>query len=713
MMLEQRVSASAAVLFALAVVTAPAVAVAAPGPASEPAGRGVLNAADWRQVRDLIASTQSTAQPVPAFTYDAYLKASNTGAGDNFGYSVAVSGDTIVVGAPFEASNATGVDGNSANNSATEAGAAYVFTRTAGSWSQQAYLKASNTGAYDRFGYSVAIAGDTIVVGADGEDSGATGVNGDATDNSTVRAGAAYVFIRSAGSWSQQAYLKASNTAAEDNFGHSVAISGDTIVVGAPWEDSSATGINGNPADNSATDAGAAYAFTRSAGSWSQQAYLKASNTGIVDLFGWAVAISGETIGVGAPFENSSSTGVNGNESDNSADNAGAAYVFTRSAGTWSQQAYLKASNTGAFDRFGSSVAISGGTVVVGAHLEDSSSTGVNGNGADNSATFAGAAYVFTRSVGVWSQQAYLKASNTGVNDQFGTSVAISGETIVVGAHGEDSSATGVDGEAADNSASWAGAAYVFIRSAGAWSQQAYAKAFNTGAGDEFGISVAISGDTIVGGARYEDSNGTGVNGDGADNWASSAGAAYVYGPSCVRPPFSDVPTSHPFCAEIEWMSQMGISTGFNDGTYRPSIDVTRQAMSAFLARFAGATLTDCTEPPFSDVPIDHPFCAEIKWMKDNAISTGFDDGTYRPALDVTRQAMSAFLARVAAATLSNCTSPPFSDVPTSHPFCKEIKWMEYAGISTGFDDGTYRPSIDVTRQAMSAFLYRLRVFLI
>jgi hypothetical protein len=130
--------------------------------------------------------------------------------------------------------------------------------------------------------------------------------------------------------------------------------------------------------------------------------------------------------------------------------------------------------------------------------------------------------------------------------------------------------------------------------------------------------------------------------------------------------------------------------------------------MSAFLARLAGATLTPCAAPPFPDVPVDHPFCPEIKWMNTAGISTGFGDGTFRPSIAVSRQAMSAFLARVAHATLPACTAPPFPDVPTDHQFCKEIRWMLVNSISTGYGDGTYRPSIAVTRQAMSAFMYRV-----
>ena len=469
----------------------------------------------------------------PTFAQTAYLKASNTGERDFFGDSVAVSGDTVVIGARSEDSGATGVNGDLADNSAPAAGAAYVFVRDPdGVWSQQAYLKASNTDSNDDFGRSVAISGDTIVVGARLEDSSTIGVDGNQADNSAQDSGAAYVFVRDGtGVWSQQAYLKASNTGIGDNFGFSVAVSGDTIVVGAFSEDSNATGVNGDQANNSAQDSGAAYVFVRDGtGVWSQQAYLKASNSGIGDQFGGSVAISVDTIVVGATGEDSSATGVNGNQTNNSASFAGAAYVFVRNgAGIWVQQAYLKASNTDANDDFGWSVAVSGDTIVVSSFDEDSNAVGVNGNQADNSFTAAGAAYVFVRNTTIWTQQAYLKASNTNAEDVFGFSVAVSGNTVVVGTERERSNATGINGDQADNSAFAAGAAYVFVRNGTAWSQQAYLKASNTDALDAFGNSVAVNDNTIVIGALAEDSNTTGVNGNQANNSVNAAGAAYIF----------------------------------------------------------------------------------------------------------------------------------------------------------------------------------------
>ncbi|MCB9853071.1 MAG: hypothetical protein H6819_08245 [Phycisphaerales bacterium] len=333
----------------------------------------------------------------------AVLTASNPGEFDEFGKSVSVSGDTVVVGAPIEQSNATGVDGNQVDNSFfLGAGAAYVFVRDGmGNWSQQAYLKASNTNEQDQFGRSVAISGDTVLVSAIGEDSNATGVNGDQANNSAGFSGAAYVFVRDGmGNWNQQAYLKASNTGAGDVFGASVAISGDSVVVGANGEASSATGVNGDQTNNSAMLSGAAYVFVRDGmGDWTQQAYLKASNTGAADSFGTSVAISDNMVVVGAQEEDSSATGVDGDQSDEAAIASGAAYSFARDGmGNWSQQSYLKASNTDVDDRFGISVAVWNGTVMVGARSESSSATGVNGDQANNAAMNAGAVYSFIMS---------------------------------------------------------------------------------------------------------------------------------------------------------------------------------------------------------------------------------------------------------------------------------------------------------------------------
>jgi hypothetical protein len=463
-----------------------------------------------------------------------YLKQSNTEAGDLFGFDVAIDGDLLAVSAPFEKSASTGIDGNQSDNSASSAGAVYVFARdSSGVWVQEAYVKPAAIDVNDEFGRDLDLDGDTLVVGATGESSAATGVNGATADNSAQGSGAVWVFVREAAGWTQQAYLKASNTGTSDFFGTRVALDGDTLVVGARFEDSAATGVDGNQIDELATDAGAAYVFFRQNGLWSQQAYLKASNTSAGDKFGGSVAVSGDTVIVGAPSEASAATGVSGDQSDDSATNAGAIYVFARTGTSWVQQAYIKASNTDAGDRFGFSAAVSGDTLAVAALFEASAAAGVNGDQLDNSATNAGAVYVFARVDGAWRQQAYLKASNSQPSGFFGDAIALDGDALVVS--GTDaSSATGLDGDQTLDDAPGAGSAYAFFRRGDSWRQTLYIKASNTDASDQFGglfvgTGVDISGDSIAAGAAFEGAAVVGVNGDQTDNGAPSSGAAYVY----------------------------------------------------------------------------------------------------------------------------------------------------------------------------------------
>ncbi len=378
-------------------------------------------------------------------------------------------------------------------------------------------------------------------------------------------------------------YFKAPNTREDDAFGLSVALSADggTLAVGAWEEDSSAIGAV-HPGDggyaaalasSGASNAGAAYVYRRSsAGQWSVEAYVKAPNADGVDLFGQGIALSadGGTLAVGAWEEDSSATGAvhpgdpdyTAALADNSASSAGAAYVYRRSSsGQWSVEAYVKAPNAGAGDGFGASVSLSadGDTLAVGARLEGSATTGAfhpDEGGydtaiADNGAFSAGAAYVYRRSsTDRWSVEAYVKALNSGRDDQFGRSVALSadGGTLAVGASQEDSSATGAfhpgDGDyaaaVADSGASSAGATYVYGRSStGQWGIEAYVKAPNAGENDLFGWSVALSanGDTLAVGAWEEGSGATGVFHPGDDGYATAlvdtfsefAGAVYIY----------------------------------------------------------------------------------------------------------------------------------------------------------------------------------------
>jgi hypothetical protein len=293
----------------------------------------------------------------------------------------------------------------------------YVFTRSGVSWSQQAKLLAADKDDYETFGISVALSGDgnTALIGAYFESSG------------TNRNGAAYVFTRSMGGWSQQQKLLADDRASQDYFGLPVALSGDgnTALIGAAYS-----------SDNNTTENGAAYVFTRSMGGWSQQQKLLAVDMESFNYFGVAVALSGDgnVALIGAPYESDSGTRHNG-----------AAYVFTRSMGGWSQQQKLLAGDKEENDYLGWSVALSkDGNTALGGALGESDS-GTYGNGA---------VYVFTRSMGNWSQQSKLLAADKTTGDGLGWSVALSGDgnAALAGAPYED------DSGAVNN-----GAAYLFI----------------------------------------------------------------------------------------------------------------------------------------------------------------------------------------------------------------------------------------------------------
>ena len=314
------------------------------------------------------------------WTQQALLTASDAAAGDSFGASVSISGDTAVVGA--------NLDQDAGSNS----GSAYVFVRSGTTWTQQAKLTASDAAAGDSFGKSVSISGDTALVGAKRNDDAGT------------QSGSAYVFVRSGTTWTEQAKLTASDAAAFDEFGFSVSISGDTVVVAAFLDDDAGSG------------SGSAYVFVRSGTTWTQQAKLTASDGAAVDFFGESISISGDTALVGAIND------------DDAGSNSGSAYVFVRSGTTWTQQAKLTASDAAASDQFGESVSISGDTAAVGAFRDD------------DAGSQSGSAYVFVRSGTTWTQQAKLTASDAATGDHFGNSVSISGDTALIGANLNNSS---------------------------------------------------------------------------------------------------------------------------------------------------------------------------------------------------------------------------------------------------------------------------------
>ena len=174
-------------------------------------------------------------------------------------------------------------------------------------------------------------------------------------------------------------------------------------------------------------------------------------------------------------------------------------------------------------------------------------------------------------------------------------------------------------------------------------------------------------------------------------------------------PLFADVPSNHPFVDEVEWLAVSGVSTGYPDGTFHPSASVERQAMAAFLYRFAGEPdFTPPAIPSFVDVPLSHPFFTEIEWLADTAITTGWPDGSFRPMASVERQAMAAFLYRYAGEpSFTDPATASFTDVPKSSPFFTEVEWLASTRITTGWPDHTFRPGNQVERQAMAAFLMR------
>jgi hypothetical protein len=399
------------------------------------------------------SSVANAAAPLaidPLFTEAKKLSGSDGMAGDQFGFSVATSGDTVIVGAWQN-------DGN--------AGAAYLFERNHGgtdSWGEVKKLTASDGAEEDRFGWAVALSGDTAIVGAFAN-------NGNK--------GAAYVFQQNHGgadSWGEVKKLTASDGAANDVFGFSVALSGDLTIIGAYGVESFK---------------GAAYVFGRNQGGtdlWGQVKKLTGSDVVPDDVFGSSVALSGDTAVVGAYFHASA---------------VGAAYVFQQNLGGangWGEVKKLTASDGALNDNFGFSLALSGDTAVVGA-------VGAVSN--------MGAAYVYERNQGgvdVWGEVKKLNASDGLANDQFGDSVTISLDTVVVAAYGDD-----------DNK----GAAYVFGRNQGGaelWGEVNKLTASDGVAADFFGFSVALSGDTTIVGA-------VGVDGD--------KGASYLFTRQSNTPP--------------------------------------------------------------------------------------------------------------------------------------------------------------------------------
>jgi hypothetical protein len=390
-----------------------------------------------------------------------FLKASNFAAGDQFGYSLAISADgsVLVVGAHGEDSASASTP---ADNSKSNSGAAYVFRRTQGgsgpTWTEEAYLKASNADANDQFGRSVAITsdGNTLAVGATREDGNSAAAP---ADNSLESSGAVYIFQRGTTSWGQSAYLKPTVVRGGAQFGHALGLSADgaTLVVGVPL---------GSPPMGGLMGTGTTYIMQLTNGVWAQQAQLLGFIPGQTstacplcgvwqgDLMGASVSISesGNVIAVGAEGQGTIPI------MPRIPSLSGAVYIYRRTGTTWASEAYLKTTNAGDGDAFGTSVSLSadGETFVAGAPGERSA----NSNPADDSAPGSGAVYLFKRVSGTWQQLVYLKASNIDPDDSFGTSVALSKNAAVLSV-GANFEASGSSTMQSDNTSTGAGAVYM------------------------------------------------------------------------------------------------------------------------------------------------------------------------------------------------------------------------------------------------------------
>ena len=389
-----------------------------------------------------------------AVTEDAKLTANDAEDNSDFGFSVAVEGDTAVVGSP-----------NDAVGSNAFQGSAYVYVRAGSSWVQQAKLTAGDGASSDLFGFDVAISGDTIVVGAQQRDFG-----------SEIARGAVYVYRRVGNFWQQEVELVIGNAGVKF-FGDSVALEGDTLVIGAGLSDIDAN--NGQ---------GAVYIYQRSGTSWSLQTKLTANDGQPNDYFGDDVAISEDRVVIGAPSRNGF---------------RGAVYVFVRNGAGWLQQSTLIAPDAVGFENLGTSVAVSGDTILAGA---------VYGN--RNGDIDNGAVYIYVFNGSFWELQTKLSENDSFVSsfgDYFGGSVALLGDVAVIGA-----SLNTVNGAAEQGSAS------VYTRSGTVWTRQSQLLSSDGTAADYFGTSVAVMGTTAVVGARFAGAGGI------------NPGAAYVLG---VTPP--------------------------------------------------------------------------------------------------------------------------------------------------------------------------------
>ena len=405
-----------------------------------------------------LTACATLAAPALAFTPTFETQFNAGFGGDQVGFASAIQGNTIAVGCPWADIRTSTPHGIAITK---DKGGVDVYQFDGSYWVRKGRFVGTRLNDAENVGFSVGISEDTIVAGAPSAD-----VNGH------VNQGAAYVFAKSGTSWgAQPQQLSAADGTAEDHFGASVAVSGDVIVVGA---DRAHVGAN--------QDQGKVYAFVRTAMGWRLEATLRDPNGSPSDFFGAAVALSGSTAIVGAPQADAPG-GVD----------QGAVFVFSRlrtsSGMQWRLEKKLSAADAKTGDYFGSSLAAVGDTAVVGAMRKD-------GVAADE-----GAAYVLSRKADGWSQDKKLTAPSPAVGDLFGSSVAVYGGVVMVGAYGHDFPGTPTRGLKVDQ-----GAAYVYRHLDGGWSDALLVAAEDGAAGDQFGRSVAISGQRAIVGAPLDDS---------------------------------------------------------------------------------------------------------------------------------------------------------------------------------------------------------------
>jgi len=431
-----------------------------------------------------------------------YVKAPYPGAGDLFGFSVAMSADGgwLVVGAPLEDSSAADLDGDQRDDSLSNSGAVYVYEWDGITYVPRSYIKHPFPDANDQFGTSVALSadGNVLAIGMPLDDSLGTNLDGDPSDDSSVEVGAVFVYERSGPTspWQRRFFIKPATAQTGMQFGSSVALSSDGRAIAIGAQGTYPTAIRAHPfAAPYATEGG------------------PIANAEYFDFAGSSIAIArdGNTMLVGGNREDGPGTGFTGDGTQNTAMDAGAAWVFSFPS---QDQVYCKASNTEPNDQFGTSITIDavGNVYAVGAPEEDSGAVGSDGNQTDNAAMDAGAVYIFERTRGSsWAQTTYLKSPETQEADHFGRSVALTadGAFLVVGAPG-------------------AGAIYAFDKAANAWELHATHRPAQLDVGDELGLSAAVSDDhaVIAAGAPYEDGASTI---DPGVNTAASAGSVYVF----------------------------------------------------------------------------------------------------------------------------------------------------------------------------------------